>query len=249
MAIQTTCNPIYFATGMLLTGMVLANGLAIGTTAADTTKSTPYDRLAIKRQLTPMLEAKQLALGAPLFIRIFKETAELEVWLKDKTDRWQLYRNYPICYFSGNLGPKLKEGDQQSPEGFYKVSRGLMNPNSKYHLSFNLGFPNRFDRANGRTGSYLMVHGNCVSIGCYAMTDAKIEEIFTLANAAFKKGQKRFQVHVFPFRMTDTNMERFSDSQWLEFWQNLKQGYDFFETHRQVPKISVSEKKYVFEQM
>lgn len=174
----------------------------------------PYDRAAVQRQLTPKLAQQNFP------------------------------QNHPICYFSGRLGPKLKEGDQQSPEGFYKVSARQMNPNSTYHLSFNLGFPNKFDRANGRTGNYLMVHGNCVSIGCYAMTDEKIEEIYTLASAAFKNGQKRFQVHIFPFRMTEQNMQTHQKSEWLSFWKNLKQGYDFFETNKTVPKITVIDRKY-----
>lgn len=204
----------------------------------------PYDRGAVQRQMAPILAQKQIAVGAPLFIRIFKQSAELELWLKDRSGKWQLFQNYPICYFSGLLGPKLKEGDRQSPEGFYKVSKPQMNPNSTYHLSFNLGFPNKYDRANGRTGSYLMVHGNCVSIGCYAMTDEKIEEIYTLASAAFKSGHKSYQVHVFPFRMTDQNMQLHRQSKWIGFWQDLKQGYDFFEELRILPKITVVNRKY-----
>ena len=235
---------------------VLFAGLGFGLAKSGVVKFSPYDQSAVKKNLAPKLAQQQVSIGAPVFIRIFKESAELELWMKDvagqssgqstaqSSGQWKLFQTYPICYYSGDLGPKLKEGDQQSPEGFYRVSKSQMNPNSTYHLSFNLGYPNKFDRANGRTGSYLMVHGNCVSIGCYAMTDEKIEEIYTLANSTFKNGQKTFQVHIFPFRMTDKNMQDHAGSKWFEFWQNLKQGYDYFEQNKQLPIITTVGKKY-----
>lgn len=166
--------------------------------------------------------------GAPLFIRIFKEESVLELWLWNGT-KFALFKAYPICTWSGGLGPKLTEGDGQSPEGFYFVRPEQMNPLSSYHLSFNLGYPNRYDQARGRTGSYLMVHGHCVSIGCYAMTDPVIEEIWTIASAAFNAGQPFYRVHIFPFRMTEENMRLHSGEPWQAFWQNLKEGYDLFE--------------------
>ena len=183
--------------------------------------------------------------GSPVFMRIFKEENELEVWMKTGP-RYDLYKTFRICKYSGGLGPKLRQGDRQSPEGFYRVGASALNPNSQYHLSFNLGFPNEYDRAHGRTGSYLMVHGNCVSIGCYAMTDKRIEEIYGLAEAALKNGQDYFQVHSFPFRMTDNNMRRHKLSEWYGFWENLKQGYDKFERERIPPKVMVWDKRYVF---
>lgn len=183
--------------------------------------------------------------GSPLFVRIFKESAELEVWLADKTGSWRHYKTFPICYFSGKLGPKLKEGDKQSPEGFYQVGNRQMNPKSRYHLSFNLGFPNRFDRQNGRTGSFLMVHGSCVSIGCYAMTNKGIEEIYGLASAALAAGQKSFSVHIYPFRMNETNMKRHRQSKWYGFWQQLKPAYDSFERSRKISSITAQSGRYV----
>ena len=159
------------------------------------------------RLLEQALQAQGLEFGSPIFIRIFKESKELEVWVENE-GRFRLFKMYPICTFSGDLGPKLQQGDQQSPEGFYFVTPGRMNPNSQYHLSFNLGYPNAFDRYHDRTGDFLMVHGDCVSIGCYAMTDAGIEEIYTIADAALRQGQAFFRVHVFPFRMTTENMEQ-----------------------------------------
>ena len=181
--------------------------------------------------------------AAQVFLRIFKEESELEVWA-EQGERYTLVKTYPVCKWSGELGPKLKEGDRQSPEGFYQVRLGSLNPNSNYHLSFNLGFPNSFDRAHGRTGSYLMVHGRCSSIGCYAMTDQGIEEIYRIVETALKSGQRAVPVHIFPFRMTDANLERYAGSQWIEFWRNLKQGYDAFEADRRPPSVTVTEKSY-----
>lgn len=193
------------------------------------------------------LAAKGLRLGSPIYLRIFKRPAELEVWVEGEARRFHLFRTYPICDFSGKLGPKLREGDFQSPEGFYYVRARQLNPSSRFHLSFNLGFPNAYDRAHGRTGSYLMVHGNCVSVGCYAMTDPGIEEIYALADAAFGGGQPFFRVHVFPFRMTDANMEIYGQHRWIPFWRNLKQGYDFFAIHMRPPNVRMRRRVYLFE--
>jgi murein L,D-transpeptidase YafK len=145
------------------------------------------------------------------------------------------------------LGPKRQLGDGQASEGFYYVRPIQLNPLSTFHLSFNLGYPNRYDRIHGRTGSALMVHGSCVSIGCYAMTDSVIEEIYTLADAAFNNGQPFFRVHLFPFRMTKGNMERHQDSAWIEFWRNLREGYDYFENTFKPPNVLVRNRRYVFE--
>jgi murein L,D-transpeptidase YafK len=196
-------------------------------------------------QLGDALASQGLDVGHPIFIRIFKEESELEIWLEGG-DGFELLRTYPVCYFSGHLGPKLREGDRQSPEGFYFVRPGQMNPNSRYHLAFNIGYPNAYDRAHGRTGSAIMVHGDCVSIGCYAMTDPGIEEIYTLAEGALDNGQPFFRVHIFPFRMTDANMRRHSSSEWYEFWRNLRQGYDLFEETRTPPDVRVEHGTYLF---
>ncbi len=181
--------------------------------------------------------------GDPVFIRIFKEESLLEVWIRPGAE-YQHLKDYYICAYSGYLGPKLQEGDRQSPEGFYKVKRYQLNPNSKYYLSFNLGFPNKYDRAHDRTGSFLMVHGNCVSDGCYAMTDEKIEEIYALVEGALQKGQRYVQVHAFPFRMTSAAMALYSENEWYDFWVNLKEGYDYFESEKLPPHVKVEEKQY-----
>ena len=187
-----------------------------------------------------------LELGAPVFMRIFKEEKELEVWLQGDGGRFRLFRTYSVCSYSGDLGPKTARGDGQTPEGFYFVTPRRLNPWSRFHLSFNIGYPNRFDRSHERTGSAIMVHGSCVSIGCYAMTDGRIEEIYTIAEAALGQGQPFFRVHAFPFRMTAENMARHSGSRWSGFWRNLKEGYDHFETGKRPPDVGVREGRYVF---
>ncbi len=156
------------------------------------------------------------------------------------------FKTYSICYNSGTLGPKLREGDKQSPEGFYTVGAGQLNPNSDFHLSFNLGFPNEYDRGHRRTGSLLMVHGRCSSAGCYAMTDFRMDEIYTIVESAIIAGQRLVPVHIFPFKMTRANMLKHNKSKWLPFWTNLKEGFDYFEGHRTPPLITVQDKQYQF---
>jgi murein L,D-transpeptidase YafK len=180
-------------------------------------------------------------------MRVFKEESELEVWKQDGSGRFALLRTYPICRWSGELGPKIKTGDRQAPEGIYTITPGLMNPNSSYYLAINTGFPNAYDRANGRTGAFLMIHGDCSSAGCYAMTDEQIAEIYTLAREAFFGGQASFQLQAYPFRMTPLNMARHRNSPHLAFWKMIKEGYDHFEVTHLEPRVGVCEKRYIFE--
>jgi murein L,D-transpeptidase YafK len=200
-------------------------------------------RASATPRLTEELRLMGFALGDPLFIRIFKESQELELWMKPKgSARYELWMRWPIPGLSGHLGPKLAEGDEQSPEGFYGVPASALNPLSTCHLSFNTGFPNAYDQALGRTGSWIMVHGGHGSLGCFAVTDPVIEEIYLIAEAALKNGQTSFPVHVFPFHMTDERMAqaRAESSEWLPFWENLREGYDAFEqTH--VPPVMTAE--------
>lgn len=198
-----------------------------------------------KQSLEKALERIGGEMGDPVFIRIFKKERTLEVWMEED-EKYRFLKQYPICSYSGELGPKLKEGDAQAPEGFYRVRREDLNPNSQYHLSMNIGFPNRYDRMHGRTGSLLMIHGGCVSIGCYAMGDEAIDEIYELTETALASGQPSVPVHIFPFRMTETNMDRQIENRWYDFWQNLKEGYDFFESNKSVPVVRVKEGRYSF---
>jgi len=215
--------------------------------AADVPTS-PRAQLVIER-LAPTLErtlqARGLRYGAPIFLRLFKASKELEMWVQGRA-RFHLFRTYTICAYSGGLGPKQQAGDLQSPEGFYVVTPERMNPDSHYDLSFDLGYPNAYDQAYGRTGDAVMIHGNCVSAGCYAMTDADVEEIYAMADAALRHGQPAFAVHVFPFRMSQKNLRRFRHAEWLPFWLNLKDGYDLFAKLRRPPEVLVQDQRYIF---
>jgi len=202
------------------------------------------------RQLSPKILAEMKAKGmdksSPVLARVFKEEGKLEVWKQKTNGRYDIIASYDICKMSGKLGPKYTEGDRQSPEGFYTVRPGQMNPNSSYHLAFNIGYPNAYDRANGRTGSNLMVHGECSSSGCFSMNNQQMEQIYAFARDAFKGGQTEFQIQSFPFRMTAANMARYRNDPNYQFWTMLKEGYDHFEITKVPPKVDVCEKRYVF---
>jgi murein L,D-transpeptidase YafK len=200
----------------------------------------------LSQEMIDLIDKKNMAKETPILVRIFKEESELEVWKQTKDGQYDLLKTYPICRWSGELGPKLKAGDRQAPEGFYMITPGLMNPNSAYYLAFNMGFPNAFDRSLGRTGANLMVHGDCSSSGCYAMTDDQIGEIFALARESFEGGQRAFQVQAYPFHMTAENMAKHRDNPNMAFWRMLKEGNDHFEVSRQEPRVEVCDKRYVF---
>ena len=186
--------------------------------------------------------------GAAVFLRIFKAESELELWMMKGKD-YKLFATYPICQWSGVLGPKFYEGDNQSPEGFYTVGRRDLKWQTRHHRAFNIGFPNAFDKLHGRTGSNILVHGGCSTEGCFAMTNPVIDEVFRLANAAVASGQKEIHVHVFPFRMTADNLMQHSASPWLDFWINLKTGYDLFAETRLPPSTGVCKSRYVFDRV
>jgi murein L,D-transpeptidase YafK len=196
--------------------------------------------------LAAMVE-KDMDLQSPILVRLFKQEAELEVWKQTRSGRFALLKTYPICRWSGDLGPKVREGDRQAPEGFYSINPSQMNPQSAYYLSFNTGYPNAFDRALGRSGSQLMVHGDCSSRGCYAMTDEQIAEIYSLGRESFFGGQKAFQFQAYPFKMTPVNMAKHRNNPNMAFWKMIKEGNDHFEVTRQEPKVDFCEKKYVFD--
>jgi murein L,D-transpeptidase YafK len=206
----------------------------------------------ISPHLRPLSKETMMLLGkrgmdpqAPIFIRVFKEESELELWKLRDDGRFYHLKTYPICNWSGDLGPKLQEGDKQAPEGFYSITREQMNPDSKYHLAMNLGYPNAYDKSRRRTGQFLMIHGKCKSAGCYAMTDALIEEIYAIGRESFLGGHDSFQVHAFPFRMTRENMARHAGHEALPFWRTLKEGYDYFELTHQLPTVAVCNRGYV----
>ncbi len=232
----------------LLASAALAAAVALAGCNSDGTPAAMSGRhmQPLSERLLADIDAKNMDKDSPILVRIFKEESELEVWKQDRTGRFAQLRTYPICRWSGDLGPKIKEGDRQAPEGFYPITPGQMNPNSNYFLAINTGFPNAYDRANGRTGDFLMIHGDCSSRGCYAMTDEQIGEIYALAREAFFGGQKAFQVQAYPFHMTAMNMARHRNSPHMAFWRMIKQGYDAFEVSHLEPKVDVCERHYVF---
>ncbi|NJM30544.1 MAG: murein L,D-transpeptidase [Rhizobiales bacterium] len=203
------------------------------------------DRELPQTPLAERLARKRFELGQPVLLRVFKEEGELELWL-ERNNRYELALTYPICNWSGALGPKLKEGDGQSPEGYYLASPRQLKPDSRYYRAINVGFPNAFDAHMGRTGSFLMIHGDCVSIGCYAMTDAGIDDIYNAVESAMKQGQKAFAIHLYPFRMTAANLARHAQSKWRPFWENLGEGDRLFAASRQPPATAVCNGRYVF---
>ena len=205
----------------------------------------PPSEVPLSKDTITLLQKKGMQVGSPVFVRIFKEESELEIWKARDDGRFYHFKTYPICNWSGELGPKLTQGDKQAPEGFYTINSYLMNPNSKYYLSFNLGYPNAYDKAWGRTGDSVMVHGKCRSAGCYAMTDAMMEEIYGVTREAMKAGQETFQVQALPFRMTDAKMAEMKKHKWYSFWKTLKEGYDHFEKYRLPPKVAMCERRYV----
>jgi murein L,D-transpeptidase YafK len=210
------------------------------------------NQVAIAPHLRPLPQDTMMLLGkkgmdpqAPIFIRIFKEESELEIWKQRDDGHYYHFKTYPICNWSGDLGPKVRYGDRQAPEGFYAIQREQMNPDSKYHLAMNLGYPNAFDRSWKRSGDALMIHGGCKSVGCYAMTDALIEEIYAIARESFIGGNDSIPVHAFPFRMTNDNLARFASHEAYPFWLTMKEAYDYFELTRKLPNVAVCGRHYV----
>jgi murein L,D-transpeptidase YafK len=233
-----------FARTLLASAAVIA-AVALAGCDADSISPTGRAQAPLSEKLLAEMTAKNMDKDSPILARIFKEEAEMEVWKKNRDGEYALLKTYPICKWSGDLGPKKKVGDRQAPEGFYTITPGQMNPNSNYYLAFNTGFPNAYDRAWGYTGSDLMVHGDCSSRGCYAMTDEQIQEIYALARESFFGGQKAFQLQAYPFRMTAMNMAKHRNNPNFAFWKMLKEGYDHFNASHQEPKVAVCEKRYV----
>lgn len=236
------------------TARILAAACALcvlgdGPAALGDLPSSPRSREVWARVAPPVraeLTAVGLSLGSPVFLRLFKEERTLEVWVRNPgTGLYELFERQDICAWSGALGPKLREGDGQAPEGYYALGPGSLNPRSDFHLSMNLGYPNAFDRAHGRTGSFLMIHGACVSAGCYAMTDARIERLWVIVTAAMRRGQRQVPVHVFPFRMTEARMRRAEGSPHHRFWEQLRAGHDAFVATWIPPRVVVRDGRYV----
>ena len=222
--------------------------LALTIAGCATTNSIVDPRRGHAPQSTAIVSASQQAgtsATSPVLIRIFKQSKELELWRKNSSGKYILVKTYTICTYSGELGPKLKQGDYQSPEGFYTINNSSLNYNSIRFLSVNVGYPNTFDQSYNRSGGDIMIHGGCDSRGCFAVEDGPAQEIFTALRDSFKAGQKTAQIHIFPFRMTNWNMTSYKNNKHLLFWNQLKVGFDKFEANHKELKVSVIDKKYI----
>jgi murein L,D-transpeptidase YafK len=231
----------------LLASAVLAGSMMLAGCNTDVYQIPTRAMKELSPEMLALLGQKGMPKESPILVRIFKEESELEVWKQDTTGRFEMLRVYPICRWSGELGPKVREGDRQAPEGFYTITPALMNPNSSYYLAINTGFPNTYDKANGHSGAFLMIHGDCSSRGCYAMTDEQIGEIYSLARESFLGGQQSFQIQAYPFRMTAANLARHRTNPNMPFWRMIKEGNDHFEVTHMEPKVDVCDRHYVFD--
>lgn len=209
---------------------------------------TPRSRDAVARnegRVASVLANLGVRLGAPVYLRITKDPKRVDVFLESASGAYVKFRSYDVCAMSGVLGPKQKEGDKQAPEGFYAVTRDGLRPGSDFHLGLDIGYPNAFDRQNKRTGSEIVVHGACYSIGCFAMTDPAIEEIYTIVEAAMRRGQAAVPIHIYPFPMNAGRLRRERQSPWLPFWTELQRGWDLFEQTKRPPKARARSGRYV----
>jgi murein L,D-transpeptidase YafK len=226
--------------------IALAASLVLALAACQGDNRSTRHLVPIPPATMALMASKGMSQNDPILMRAYKKESEIEVWKRGSDGRYALLKTYPMCRWSGQLGPKTREGDRQAPEGFYTVAPAQMNPNSSFHLSFDLGYPNAYDRAHGRTGAHLMVHGSCSSSGCFAMTDEAISEVYALARQSFASGQRSFQFQSYPFRMTTENLAKHRLDPNIAFWRNLKEGSDYFELAKQEPQVSVASGQYAF---
>ena len=223
----------------------LAAGLALLALSGPAAAQAGKAEAPIPAATLALMAHKDVTAASPVLFRAYKKESEIEVWKKGPSGYVYL-KTFPICRWSGQLGPKRKSGDRQTPEGFYTVPRRQMNPNSHYYLSFDVGYPNAYDRAHGGTGSAVMVHGICSSMGCFAMTNGTVGEIYAIARDALNGGQAAFQFQSYPFRMSAENMARHRTDPNIAFWRELKAGSDRFEASREELQVSVVAGRYAF---
>ena len=220
--------------------------LTLGACEEDRYRGSARHHIPIPSATYALMSEKGMSKDQPILIRSYKKESELEIWKRKANGEYALLKTYPMCRWSGQLGPKIREGDRMAPEGFYAITPAQMNPNSSFYVSFNMGYPNAYDRAHGRTGAHLMVHGACSSAGCYSMTDDQMGEIYALVREAQNGGQRAVQMQAFPFRMTPANLAKHRQDPNIAFWKNLKEGADYFEVTKNEPPVSVAGGRYVF---
>lgn len=267
---------VLLTAGMLI---VLQNGAAAATASrsavapAATTEPVLSNHLPLKAALAQA----GLTLGSPIYLRVFKSNGKegifstlasvprggtevwipnlkrawVELWMQGQDRHYQLFKHYPVCTYTGDLGPKRTEADKQTPEGFYAIESRGMNPHSAYYRSMDIGYPNAYDRMQGATGSHIKIHGMCISGGCFTMGEPhsedhrQIEELYTVVRAAHANGQAQVPVHIFPFPMTADNMALYAHAPWIRFWSQLKPAYDLFARDRVPPEVQVINGEYV----
>ena len=237
-----------------LAGFALLAMVAAALAGCDEAETGGYGGMAgsaraqhpLSPEMVALMEKKGVAASSPVLIRTYKKEAEFEIWKMRSDGRYVHVKTFPMCRWSGQLGPKTREGDRQVPEGFYRITPGQMNPTSQYYLSFNVGYPNAYDRAQGASGGSIFVHGACSSAGCFSMTDGQIDQIYAVAREAFSGGQQSIQMQSYPFKMTPENMAKYRNDSNIGFWRQLKEGADNFEVSKQDVTVGVCGRHYVF---
>ncbi|OYU49926.1 MAG: hypothetical protein CFE31_06220 [Rhizobiales bacterium PAR1] len=233
--------------GRVFSALALFGMIALGACNQDgRLPSNSRHYVPISPQMEALMSEKGMNARSPILLRAYKAESELEVWKQDSSGEYKLLKTFPMCRWSGQLGPKKTEGDRQVPEGFYAITPSQLNPNSAFYLSFNIGYPNAFDRQLGRSGSHIMVHGVCSSRGCFSMTDEQIAEIYALTREAFGGGQKAVQMQSLPFRMTPQNLAKYRSDENMPFWKNLKEGTDQFDVSKREPVVQACNGRYRF---
>jgi murein L,D-transpeptidase YafK len=234
------------AKSLRASALVIAAGLGLSACQDTTTLTSGRSLAPIPAQTVALMEQKGSTKNAPMLIRAYKKEAELEIWKMRADGTYAHLKTYPMCRWSGQLGPKKREGDRQVPEGFYSITPGQMNPNSQFYLAFNVGYPNALDKAQGYTGGAIMVHGACASAGCFSMTDEQIAEIYAIARESFGGGQRAIQMQTMPFRMNAENLAKHRLDPNIKFWREIKEGYDHFEVSKREPQVAFCGRRYVF---
>lgn len=245
-ASPSTGSSLALPPSLRASALALAAGLGLSACQDTTTLSSGRSLAPVPTQTVSLMEQKGSTKQSPILIRAYKKEAELEIWKMRADGTYAHLKTYPMCRWSGQLGPKKREGDRQVPEGFYSITPGQMNPNSQFYLAFNVGYPNALDKAQGYTGGAIMVHGACASAGCFSMTDEQMSEIYAIARESFAGGQRAIQMQTMPFRMTAENLAKHRLDPNMKFWREIKEGYDHFEVSKREPQVAFCGRRYVF---
>lgn len=242
---QSQKNTNHRAKRLFTSGLIMSF-VALSGCVVSTLDIASRGEIAIPSKLQSSMRDRRMNAADPVLIRIFKQESELEVWKRNESGHYALLKTYPMCRWSGRLGPKKKEGDRQAPEGIYEVTPARLNPKSQFLLSFDLGYPNKLEAAKGYTGTALMVHGACSSSGCFAISDEYVAEVYALVRDALRAGQSSVQVQSLPFRMTPENLAKHKNDPSYDFWLDLKEATTRFEMLRQPPQFQFCEGRYRF---